>query len=85
MSAVTGPQPTNGARLFAARLRLYVALARALRGFDADARYTAGALVAVSVGVAIVAGIGWALIVTGLLMSLLSPLGEALRKFIRGR
>lgn len=78
-----GPSPS--VRRFDARLRLYVALNRAVRGFDTDARNSVAALMMVLVGIAIVAGPGWALLVTGLLLSLLSPLGNALRVFVRGK
>lgn len=78
-----GPSPS--ARLFAARLRLYASLTRAVRGFDGSDVLTVVTFVLLAVGVSMIAGIGWALIVSGVVLSLLTPLGTALRIFIRGR
>jgi len=78
-----GPSPS--VRLFAARLRFYVALRRFVRGVDFSDVLTVVVVVLLAAGIVIVAGPGWACIFVALLLSLLTPIGAALRLFIRGR
>lgn len=81
---VTGPQPTPAARRWAARLHLYVGLLRALRGADLSDGLTIGSLLLIGIGLAMVA-VPLALVVVGSLVGLMTPLGGAVRLFIRGR
>lgn len=82
---VTGPQPSDKAIRFRARLRFYVALTRAAHGFDASDLLTLVVFGLLAAGIVIVAGPGWACIFVALLLSLMTPVGTALRVFIRGR
>ena len=77
--------PSQSARLFGARMRLYATLTRAVRGFDGSDVLTVLTLALLGIGVGVTAGFGWACIVLALALSLLTPLGTALRVFIRGR
>lgn len=79
---VTGPQPTESARRFGARLRLYVALTRVIRGVDGTDVLTIVALALLFVGLALPSA---AFGVVGGLLVLLTPIGTALRLLIRGR
>ena len=81
-STISGPQPTEGARRFGARLRLYVALARVVKGVDGSDLLTVAALGLLFVGLAMPS---WAFGVVGALLTLLTPIGTALRMLIRGR
>jgi hypothetical protein len=79
---VTGPQPTDGARRFAARLRLYVALTRAVRGFDLGDVILLVSLAFIFIGLALPSA---AFGVTGALMLPLTPIWTNVRLLIRGR
>jgi len=78
-----GPSPS--ARRFAARLRLYVELRRIVRAVDGSDVLTVVSLALLAVGVSVVASPGWACILVALLLALLTPVGTALRIFVRGR
>jgi hypothetical protein len=75
-----GPSPST--RLFGARLRLFVDIRRFVRGFDFRDALTVVALVGVFVGLA---APSLAFGVTGALLLLLTPIGDALRFLIRGK
>lgn len=77
--------PSVSARFFAARLALTIALTGLVRSVDGSDLLTLGALGLIGTGVALVASVGWALLVVGLLLSLLTPVGTALRIFVRGK
>ena len=77
--------PSVSARFFAARLRLTLALTRLVSAVDASDLLTVATLGLVGAGVALVATTGWALLIVGLLLSLLTPIGTALRIFVRGK
>lgn len=79
---VSGPQPTEGAHRFRARLRLYVALTRVIRGIDGSDVLTIVALGLLFIGLAAPSA---AFGVVGGLLVLLTPIGAALRLLIRGR
>lgn len=82
---VTGPQPTGRARRFAARLRLQLAIRRAIRGFDLSDVLTIVAIALMAAGIVELFGPGWALLVVGIVIALMTPIGAAVRLFIRGR
>lgn len=71
-----------GARRFAARLRLYVILLRFVRGIDFRDALTVVALALVFVGLA---APSLAFGVTGGLLLLVTPIGDALRMLVRGK
>jgi hypothetical protein len=79
---VSGPQPSSAARRFATRLRFAVALRRAIRGFDFRDFLTVLALGGIFAGLALPS---MAFGVTGGLLLLLTPIGDALRLLIRGK
>jgi hypothetical protein len=79
---VTGPQPTDSARRFAARLRLYVALTRAVRGFDLSDALMLVSLVFVFIGLAAPSA---AFAVVGFLLLPLTPVWASIRIMLRGR
>lgn len=79
---VSGPQATESAHRFRARLRLYVALTRVVRGIDGTDVLTVAALALLFVGLAAPSA---AFGVVGGLLVLLTPIGTALRLLIRGR
>lgn len=70
------------ARRFDARLRLYVALLRIVRGIDGSDLLTITSLAFLFIGLAAPSA---AFGVVGGLLVLLTPVGAALRVFIRGR
>lgn len=75
-----GPSPS--ARRFDARLRLYVTLNKTLRNVDGSDLLTVLSLAALFVGLT-APSVG--LVVVGGLLVLMTPIGVALRVFIRGR
>ena len=77
--------PSSAARRFEARLRLYIEVRRVITAVDGSDLLTVASLLLVAAGVGSVAGPGWACIGVGLLLSLLTPIGTALRIFVRGR
>ena len=70
------------ARRFEARLRLYLALRRIIVGVDASDILTVLALAGIFAGLALPSAAFGAV---GFLLMLLTPIGTALRVFIRGR
>lgn len=77
--------PSLSARFFAARLRLTIALTRLVSVIDTSDLLTLATLGLIGAGVAAVASTGWALLIVGLLLSLVTPIGTALRIFVRGK
>lgn len=78
----TGPQPSDGARRFALRLRLYVMLVRFARGFDLSDVVLLASLAFVFAGLALPS---WAFGVVGFLLLPLTPIWTNIRLLIRGR
>lgn len=79
---ITGPQPTDSARRFAARLRLLVALERAVRGFDLGDAILLVSLAFIFIGLALPSA---AFGVTGALLLPLTPIWSSVRVMLRGR
>lgn len=79
---VTSPQPSRGARLFAVRVRVIRSAAEFIRGIDFVDVLTVVALTFLFIGLA---APSWAFGVIGGLLTLLTPIGTALRILIRGR
>jgi len=75
-----GPSPS--ARRFATRRRLSIAFVRVVRGFDGSDLLTVAALSLLFIGLAMPSV---AFGVVGGLLILLTPIGVALRMFVRGR
>lgn len=80
--AVTSPQPTPAARRWESRLRLTLSIRRFIRGIDGSDVLTVVALSLLFVGLM---APSWAFGVVGALLTLLTPIGTALRILIRGR
>ena len=79
---IAGPEPTAGTRRFEARLRLYVLLLRFIRQTDGSDILTLVSLAMLFTGLALPSA---AFGVVGGLLVLLTPIGTALRVFVRGR
>lgn len=79
---IAGPEVTAATRRFDARLRLYVSLRKMIRETDGTDVLTIVSLALLGIGLTLPA-IG--LIVVGGLLVLLTPIGTALRVFVRGR
>lgn len=82
---VAGPQPTEAARRWGARLRLYVALNQVVARANTDAVLSTVALILFASGAGLALGLGWALMLTALLLVLVTPIGIALRLLVRGK
>lgn len=80
--AVTSPQPTAATRRWEGRLRLANSIRRFARGVDGSDVLTVVALTFLFVGLL---APSWAFGVVGALLTLLTPIGTALRILIRGR
>lgn len=80
--AVTSPQPTAATRRWASRLRLANSIRRFARGIDGSDVLTVVALAFLFIGLL---APSWAFGVVGALLTLLTPIGTALRILIRGR
>lgn len=79
---VAGPQPTEAARRWGARLRLYVALSRVMREFDSSDVVMLLSLAFIFVGLAMPSA---AFGVVGVLLLPLTPIWTNVRLLIRGR
>jgi hypothetical protein len=79
---VTGPQPTEAARRWETRVRLYTALTRAVRGFDLSDVILLVSLAFIFVGLALPSA---AFGVVGFLLLPLTPIWTNVRLLIRGR
>lgn len=79
---ITGPQPTDGARRFAARLRLYAALLRVARTFDLGDVVLLVSLGFIFIGLAMPSA---AFGVVGALLLPLTPIWTNVRLLVRGR
>jgi hypothetical protein len=82
--------PSRSARRFRSWLLLRLRIRRALRNPAAwrsagGDLFTIIALVMVGLGLAMALGTGWGLLVVGLLLLLLTPVGVAFRILIRGK
>lgn len=79
---IAGPEVTTSTHRFDARLRLYMALLRMVRGLDGSDLLTIVSLAFLFLGLTM-PSVGFA--VVGGLLVLLTPIGAALRFLIRGR
>lgn len=79
---VAGPMPTEKARRWSARLRLYVALTRAMRALDLSDVILLLSLAFVFVGLAVPSAAFGAV---GVLLLPLTPIWTNIRLLIRGR
>jgi len=77
--------PSAAARRFATRLRLSRRVKKALREVDASDVLTVVCLALLGTGVTVNLGIGAGLIAVGGLLVFVTPIGTALRIFVRGR
>ena len=77
--------PSSSARRFDVRLRLLVDLRRLIRAVDASDILTVVALAAIGAGTFLVGGPGPALLITGIVLAAMTPIGAAFRLLIRGR
>lgn len=79
---LAGPEPTQAARRWSARLRLYVALTKALRELDLSDAILLLSLAFIFVGLAVPSA---AFGVVGALLLPLTPIWTNVRLLIRGR
>ena len=77
--------PSPQVRRFATWLRFTTNLRRWLRGIDTSDALTVLALILVGAGLVMVVGVGWAVLVLGIVLALMTPIGAAVRLFLRGR
>lgn len=78
-------RPSFSARLFEARLRLIADVRRVIRAIDGSDVLTVLALAGIGGGVFLVAGMGYALLTSGIVLATMTPIGAAFRVLIRGR
>lgn len=79
---ISGPQPTDGARRFRARLALLIALRKGIAGFDLGDVILITSLAFVFIGLA---APSWAFGVVGALLLPLTPIWTSVRLLLRGR
>lgn len=79
---IAGPEPTEAARRWDARLRLYVALTQVVRALDLSDAILLLSLVFIFVGLAVPSA---AFAVVGVLLLPLTPIWTNVRLLIRGR